>query len=169
MHSARCRDHPTRSRASFPYARPNAVSTFLAWRGSKRSTSRRVLPFEKSDLQVPHEPGGGQPEIIPHQHNRLDMLAIACRRAATSSVFSSPRLAWSHCSNWSRTSSTLRSGGRTRPFRNFASESTSPNPRRQFRTDLAQALEQPGFRLLRGRLDVNRQGRACPAGAEVPP
>ena len=32
-----------------------------------------------------------------------------------------------------------------------------PQSSRQFRTDLAQALEQPGFGLLRGRLDVNRQ------------
>ena len=34
-------------------------------------------PSTKSDLQVPHEPAGGQPEIIPHHHDRLDMLAIA--------------------------------------------------------------------------------------------
>ena len=34
-------------------------------------------PFEQSDFQVTHEPAGGHPEIIPHQHNRLDMLAIA--------------------------------------------------------------------------------------------
>ena len=37
----------------------------------------RVFPFEKADLQVPHEPGRRHPEIIPHHHNRLDMLAIA--------------------------------------------------------------------------------------------
>ena len=36
-----------------------------------------VLPFDQSDLQVPHEPARGQPEIIPHHHDRLDMLAIA--------------------------------------------------------------------------------------------
>ena len=37
----------------------------------------RVLPFDKADLQIPHEPGRRHPEIIPHQHNRLNMLAIA--------------------------------------------------------------------------------------------
>ena len=36
-----------------------------------------VLTFEQSDLQVPHESAGGEPEIIPHQHDRLNMLAIA--------------------------------------------------------------------------------------------
>src|SRR5271157_6372024 len=37
----------------------------------------RVLPFDKADLQNPHEPGRRHPEIIPHQHNRLNVLAIA--------------------------------------------------------------------------------------------
>ena len=37
----------------------------------------RVLSFEQSDFQVPHEPGRGQPEIIPHHHDCLNMLAIA--------------------------------------------------------------------------------------------
>ena len=60
-----------------PYARPNAVSTFLAWRGSKRSTRVDVLALDETDLQVPHEATGGKPEIVPHQHKRLNMLAIA--------------------------------------------------------------------------------------------
>ena len=34
-------------------------------------------PRTRSDLQIPHEPAGGQPEIIPHQHDGLNMLAIA--------------------------------------------------------------------------------------------
>ena len=38
---------------------------------------RRVLPFEEADLQVPHEPGRRHPEIIPHHHDGLEMLAIA--------------------------------------------------------------------------------------------
>ena len=89
-----------------------------------------------------------------------------CRRAATSSVFSSPRLAWSHCSNWSRTSSTLRSGGKMRPLRKFRQRIDQPQSSGQFRTDLAQALEQPGFRLLRGRLDVDRKDVLAQPGQE---
>ncbi len=34
-------------------------------------------PATRSDLQIPHEATGGEPEIVPHQHNRLRMLAIA--------------------------------------------------------------------------------------------
>src|SRR5262249_12387296 len=37
----------------------------------------RVFSFDEVDLQSPHEPGRRHPEIIPHQHDRLDMLAIA--------------------------------------------------------------------------------------------
>ena len=40
-----------------------------------------VVPFDQSDFQVPHEPAGGEPEIIPHQHNRLHMLAIAVTKS----------------------------------------------------------------------------------------
>jgi hypothetical protein len=36
-----------------------------------------VVGLNQSDFQIPHEPTGGKPEIIPHQHNGLDMLAIA--------------------------------------------------------------------------------------------
>ena len=31
----------------------------------------------QADLQVAHEPGRGQPEVIPDQHDRLDVLAVA--------------------------------------------------------------------------------------------
>ena len=81
-------------------------------------------------------------------------------------MFSSPRLAWSHCSNWSRTSSTLRSGGKTRPLRKFASESTSPNSRGSSGQTLRKPFEQPGFGLLRGRLDVNRKDVLAEPGQE---
>ena len=43
----------------------------------RRDRRGRVLAFEKSDLQIPHEPGRGHPEIIAHHHDCLDMLAIA--------------------------------------------------------------------------------------------
>ena len=80
-----------------------------------------------------------------------------CRRAATSSVFSSPRLAWSHCSNWSRTSSTFCPDGKHATPSHVRQRIDQPQSSGQFGTRLAQALEQPGFGLLRGRLDVDRQ------------
>ena len=51
-----------------------------------------------------------------------------CRSAATSSVSVSLRLANSHCSNWSSTSSTFWPDRRPRPRRSAASVSTSPSP-----------------------------------------
>ena len=45
--------------------------------GIKEIHESAVLPFDQSDFQVAHEPAGGEPEIIPHHHNRLNMLAIA--------------------------------------------------------------------------------------------
>ncbi len=36
-----------------------------------------VLPFDHPDLQVAHEPAGGQPEVVADQDEGLDMLAIA--------------------------------------------------------------------------------------------
>ena len=51
-----------------------------------------------------------------------------------------------------------------RPLRKFASESTSPNPLGQFRTRLSQALEQSGFGLLGGCLDVDRKDVLCQPG-----
>jgi len=47
----------------------------MAW--IKKIDESDVLIRDEIDFQVPHEPTGGEPEIIPHQHNGLDMLAIA--------------------------------------------------------------------------------------------
>ena len=104
-----------RRRAKRPNALPNAASTLRAWRGSKRSTSRRVLPFDEREFPALHEPAHGQPKIVPHH----DDGTVPARRRnaagpATSSVSSSFRLACSHCSNWSRTMSTFLPGLATR-------------------------------------------------------
>ena len=45
--------------------------------GIKEIDQGDVLIRYEIDLQVPHEPAGGEPEIVPHHHNGLDMLAIA--------------------------------------------------------------------------------------------
>jgi hypothetical protein len=47
----------------------------MAW--IKKIDESDVLIRDEIDFQVPHEPTGREPEIIPHQHNGLDMLAIA--------------------------------------------------------------------------------------------
>ena len=55
---------------------PNAVST--CGRGEvEEINGSGVLPWSKLDFQIRHEPGRRHPEIVPHHHDRLKMLAIA--------------------------------------------------------------------------------------------
>ncbi len=88
-----------------------------------------VLVRHESDLQVPHEPARGEPEIIPHQHNRLNMLAIALTkrddqfRVLLASLRMEPLL------ELIQDQQHLASAGWTRPLRSFASVSTSPKSR----------------------------------------
>ena len=129
-----------------------------------------VLPFEQSDLQVPHEPAGGHPEIIPHHHDRLHMLAVALPQGGDQFRVLLTPLGMEPLLELIQDQQHLPPGRQARdPCRKLASESTSPDSSRQFRTDLAQALQQPSFRLLRGRLDVNRQDVLAEPGQEVPP
>ena len=60
-----------------PVSPPECHQHFPGMAGIEEIDEGVFSPSSKSDLQVPHEPAGGQPEIIPHQHNRLNMLAIA--------------------------------------------------------------------------------------------
>ena len=72
-----------------------------------------ILPV--ADFQFSHEPSHRHPEIIAHHHDALHPAPSHCRRACTSSVFSSSFLACSHCSNWSRTISTFLPSGNSVP------------------------------------------------------
>ena len=88
-----------------------------------------VLPFEQSDLQVPHESAGSEPEIIPHQHNRLNMLAIAVpKRGDQFCVLFTPP-GEQPLLELVEDQQHFTPGVRMRPLRRFASDSTSPNPR----------------------------------------
>ena len=78
-----------------------------------------------------------------------------CRRACTSSVFCSSFLACSHCSNWSRTISTFLPDGNALPTAQCRQRLFQTQVVGQGRTALAQAVQQPGFRLLGGRFDVD--------------
>ena len=78
-----------------------------------------------------------------------------CRKACTSSVFSSSFLACSHCSNWSRTISTFLPVGNALSPAQAASVSFRPRSSGKAGTAFAQPVEQPGLRLLGGRLDVD--------------
>ena len=63
--------------ASLPNARPNAASTFSAWRMGNRSTAAELLAFDKPDFQLSHEASRRHPEIVPHHHDALDSATIA--------------------------------------------------------------------------------------------
>ena len=117
----------------------------------------RVLPFQEADLQIPHEPSRRHPEIIPHQHNRLNMLAIAVTKSGDQfCVLLAPfgmkplleliedqqhlPLRWQDATP----SQVCQRVDQTHFFG-------------QFLTRLAQALEQAGFGLFGGRFDVYPQ------------
>ena len=118
---------------------------------------RRVLPFDEADLQVPHEPGRRHPEIIPHHHDGLDMLAIAVTKGGDQFrvLLTPPRK--QPLLELIQDQQHLALGWQDATLSQVRQRLDQPQFSRQFRTDLAQALEQPGFRLIRGRLDVNRQ------------
>ena len=117
----------------------------------------RVLAFEQADLQVPHEPGRRHPEIIPHHHDRLNMLAIALTKGGDQFRVLLTPPGKEPLLELIQDQQHLALGWQDATPSQFCQRINQPQFSRQFRTNLAQALEQPGFRLLRGRLDVNRQ------------
>ena len=69
-----------------------------------------VLTLSKFDMQIAHEPGQRHPEVIPHHDDALDVVAVALPEGTCQVRVCSVRWAWSHCSNWSRTMTTLLLG-----------------------------------------------------------
>ena len=140
---------------SLPNARPNAASTFLAWSRSKRSTAAVFWPCTRS--------------ISSSRMNRVTAIQKSsrtmtthctrppshCRRACTSSVFSSSFLACSHCSNWSRTISTFLPDRNALPSAQCRQRLFQTKVGRQGRTAFPQAVQQASLRLVGGGLDVN--------------
>ncbi len=78
-----------------------------------------------------------------------------CRRACTSSVFSSSFLACSHCSNWSRTISTFLPDGNALAPAQGRQRLLQAQVGGQGRTAFPQAVQQAGFGFLGGRFDVD--------------
>src|SRR5271157_4423450 len=117
----------------------------------------RALPFDKADLQIPHEPGRRHPEIIPYQHNRLNMFAIAVPKSGDEFrvLLTPPRV---------KPLLELVQDQQYLPLRwqdatpsQVCQRLDQPRSSGQFRTCLTQAFQQSSFRLLRGRLDVDRK------------
>ncbi len=74
-----------------------------------------VLPFDQADFQLPHEPGGRHPEVVPHHDEALHAAAVALPQGLRPARFPASRLACSHCSNWSSTISTFLALGQPLP------------------------------------------------------
>ena len=128
----------------------------------------RVLPFEKADLQIPHEPGRRHPEIVSHQHDRLNMLAIAMTKSGNQFAVLLASLRMEPLLELVQDKQHLPLRWQDATPSQVCERIDQTRSSGQFRTRLTQALEQPAFGLLRGRLDVD--GRTClPGGAEALP
>ncbi len=125
--------------------------------GIKEIHEGAVLPLDQSDLQFPHEPAGGEPEIVPHQHNRLNMLTIAVPKGGDQFRVLLTSLGMEPLLELIQDQQHLPPGWQDATPSQVCQRIDQPRSSGQFRTRLAQALEQPSFCLLRGRLDVDRQ------------
>ena len=114
-------------------------------------------PSTRSDLQVPHEPARGQPEIIPHHHDRLDMLAVALPKGGDQFRVLLTPLGMEPLLELVQDQQHLPLGWQDATPSQLRQRIDQPQSSGQFGTRLAQALEQPGFGLLGGRLDVDRE------------
>ena len=124
---------------------------------------------DEIDLQVPHEPAGGQPEIIPHHHDRLDMLAIALTKSGDQFRVLLTPLGMEPLLELVQDQQHLALGWQDATLSQVRQRIDQPQFSRQFRTNLAQALRAAELRSPPGSPRCKPAGRACRAGAEVPP
>ena len=139
-------------------------STFRAWSRIEEINGCRVFAFEQANLQIPHEPGRRHPEIIPHQHNRLNMLAIAMTQGGDQFGVLLTPLGMEPLLELIQDQQHLPLGWQDATPSQVCQRIDQPQSSGQFRTRLSQALEQSGFRFLGGRLDVDRKDMFCQSG-----
>ena len=94
----------------------------------KEVHQRTVVSFGQPDFQLPHEPAGGEPEVIADQHDCLNMLTIAMAKSGDQLRvrLASPRM--KPLLELVQDQQHLVVGCQDAPRRKFASESTRPNP-----------------------------------------
>jgi hypothetical protein len=136
---------------------PERHQHFLGMAGIEEIHQGAVLAFKQSDLQVPHEPACGEPEIVPHEHHGLDMLAIAVPKSGDQFSFLLTPPSMEPLFELVEDQQYLPLKWQDATSSQVCQRIDQTRSSGQFRTRLAQAIEQPGFGLLRGRLDVNRQ------------
>ena len=150
-----------------PVGPPECHQDFPGMTGIEKVHQGAVLSFDQADFQVAHEPAGGEPEIIPDQHHGLDMLAIAVpERGDELGVRLAPP-GMEPLLELVEDQEHLPLGRQEAAPAQVGQRIDQPRGSGQFRTDLAHALEQTGFGLLRRRLDVNRQDVPGQPGQET--
>ena len=117
-----------RRSGKFPYAVPNAHQHLAGMAGIEKIDGSGVLPSRRSTLQVIHEPGCRHPEVIPHHHDRLDMLAVAMPKGGDQLGILLTSLRVEPLLELVQDEQDFPPGSNTRRVRIAASESTSPSP-----------------------------------------
>src|SRR4051794_11578153 len=107
-----------------------------------------VLTLDHSDSQSPHEAAGGEPEIIPHQYNRLNMLAIAVPKASNQFAVLLGSLRMEPLFKLIQDQQHLLLRWQDAAPSQVCERIDQPQSLIKFRTRFSQALEQSGFSLL---------------------
>ena len=120
------------------------------------------------DLQLAHEPAGSQPKIIPDQHDRLEVLAVALpQRGDQLGILLTLPGEEPLLELVQHQKHLLARVRNVRPRRSAQPCGPPPGqPRAQLRDRLANPFEQPGFGLRRSGLDVNRPHRLAEPGKQ---
>ena len=151
--------------------RPAQTPPALSGRGPGRRDrpAARVLAFNKANLQLPHEPADGHPEIIPHHDDALHPAAVALPQGLHQFgvlfllLGVQPLLELVEDDH-----APSCPAGMPCPRRRAAS--VSFRPRSSGRPGSAsQAVQQAGLRLVGGGLDVDGDHVVGQAGAAGPP
>ena len=126
-------------------------------------------PSTRSDLQVPHEPGRGHPEVVADHHDRLDVLAVALPQGGDQLGVRLAPPGEQPLLELVEDQQHLLPGRQDPAPPQRGQRLDQVRPGGQVGARLAQAPQQPGLGLLGRRLDVDRQDVLAPAGAAAPP
>src|SRR6516165_9799434 len=134
--------------------------------GIKQIDQSDVLIRYQIDFQFTHEPAGGEPEIIAHQHESLDPLTVALTQSGDQVRVRLTALGMEPLLELIQDQQHLPPGRQQAAYPHVHQRIDQPQTWGQFRTRLTYALEQPSFGLLRGGLDVNREDVLAQPGQE---
>jgi len=117
----------------------------------------RILSFHEPDFQFPHEPGRRHPEIVSYHDDRLEVLTVALsQRGDQFRVLLTP-LRMEPLLELVQDNQHLLPGAQHSSLPHECQGIDQPRLRRQIGTRRAQCFQQPRFRLLRARLDIDSQ------------